>query len=600
MGTARRGTALVGGLVLAMLTGCGSGPSQALPTGASSPGRSPATESFSQADVQRAVDELASFGIETRVRPSDPAPITTVTGDPSPVRLLRLQVRNLALERAAGGGTLGADLDRLSAAAGGGPVSPLIAGWAASGPTPASKWAASLLGQGAPADSAARVFPTLALVAFVADASGGIRKTSDGPNSVVTAMLDGFRGAGVGEPALLTAATSSGFCGEVSAYLSAALNSIVDSNAAVPAWLKQLIDLYAPQYANDPGRLRRTIGALALMTYATSLARAWNVDVVPDPAAIAYGIVGEDPVEGDVQVSVATGNDVFAADVADCASLANAQMASIPVAGSSVIWDPSGLGVHATAQSAEAKLDENRAAGLTYETTAESKEIAENGDPVAAQMWVSASVDRAEMSALAATVKSILLGDASGTPAGPTVKALYQAMESTLNTVMRPSGFALIDVTYHTPKASPSPSESATPSAPASAVTGSAVTCALVSAADLQSVAGAASVKLLGEIEVAPGLADCEWQLNQNIVVAVNIASGPEGEGISGGLWAQYQTKPAVSGVGSEAHWDATQMHLMVKFGTGYASFAMVGPGVGDSRAAAISLAKLVVPKLGG
>jgi len=173
-------------------------------------------------------------------------------------------------------------------------------------------------------------------------------------------------------------------------------------------------------------------------------------------------------------------------------------------------------------------------------------------------------------------------------------------MESTLNTVMRPSGFALIDVTYHTPKASPSPSESAEPSAPASAVTGSAVTCALVSAADLQSVAGAASVKLLSEIEVAPGLADCEWQLNQDIVVAVNIATGPEGEGISGGLWAQYQAKPAVSGVGSEAHWDATLQHLMVKFDTGYAQFAMVGPGVNDSRAAAIGLAKLVVPKLGG
>ncbi len=598
MGTARRSTFLIGGLVIAMLMGCGTGPSRLLPTGTSSPRPSPATLSFSQADVQRAVDELASLGIETRVRPADPAPITAVTGAPSPVRLLRLQVRNLALERAAGGGTLGADLDRLSAAAGGGPVSPLLAGWVASASTPAAKWAASLLGQGAPANSAAHVFPTLALVAFVADASGSGSKTSDRPTGATLALLGGLRDAGSGAPARLAAATSSGFCGEVSAYLSAALNGIVDTNAGVPASLKQLIDVYAPQYENDPGLLRRTIGALALLTYATSLARTWSVDVVPDPAAIAYGVMGEDPVEGDVQVSVATGNDVFAAEVADCASLANAQLGSVPVAGSSVIWDPSGLGVHATAQSAEATLDEHRAAGLTYVTTTETKDLADNGDPLTAQMWVRASVDRAEMSALAAIVKAILLGEVAGTPAGPTVQALYQAMESTLNTVMRPSGFAVIDVTYHTPKSSPS--ESAATSAPASAAPTSAVTCSLVSAADLESVAGAASVKLLSEIEVAPGLADCEWQLNQNIVVAVNIATGPLGEGISGGLWAQYQTKPAVSGVGSEAHWDATLQHLMVKFGTGYAQFAVVGPGVGDSRAAAIGLAKLVVPKLGG
>jgi hypothetical protein len=65
-------------------------------------------------------------------------------------------------------------------------------------------------------------------------------------------------------------------------------------------------------------------------------------------------------------------------------------------------------------------------------------------------MWVNAWVDRAEMASLAAVVKSILLGEAGGTPAGSTAMALYQAMEPTLNLVMRPSGFAFVDVTYHT------------------------------------------------------------------------------------------------------------------------------------------------------
>ena len=593
----RLGTALVGGLVIAMLAACASSPPQALPTAASSLGRSPTTVSFSEADIQRAVDELASIGIETRVRPSDPAPITAVTGDPSPVHLLRLQVRNLALERAAGGGTRGADLDRLSAAAGGGQVTPLVAGWAASGTTLAAKWAASLLGPKAPADSAARVFPTLALVAFVSDARSASGRTSGGTTGGVSTILQGSTGGG-GERAFLTVATTSDFCTEVSSYLSAALNGIVDSKADVPATLKQLIDLYAPQYANDPGLLRRTIGALALMTYATSLARPWTVNVVPDPLAVAYGIEGQDPVEGDVQASVSAGKDVLAPEVAECASLANAQLASIPVAGSSVTWDPSGLGVHAKAQSAEAKLDENSAAGLTYETTSESKDVADNGDPVTVQMWVDASVDRSEMSALAAVVKSILTGDVAGTPAGSTVKTLYQAMEPTLNAVMRPSGFAVIDVTHHTPKAPASPT--AAPSAPASAALAAAVNCALVSAADLESVASAASVKLVSEAEPAPGLAVCEWQINPNGVGAVNIATGPMAEAVSARTWAQFKNEPAVSGVGDEAHWDATAQTLEVKFGTGYASFALFGPTVGDARAAAISLAKLVLPKLGG
>jgi hypothetical protein len=183
------------------------------------------------------------------------------------------------------------------------------------------------------------------------------------------------------------------------------------------------------------------------------------VSLVPDPAAVAYGIEGQDPVEGGVDLTVLSGADVFATDVADCASLAVAQLASVPVEGSMVVWDASGLDGHAQEAAAAPTLDDLGTAGLSYVMTTESQDNADNGDPVSAQMSVNAWVDRAEVAALAAVVKSILLGDAAGSPAGPTAKALYQAMEPKLNAVMRPSGFALIDVTYHQPKASPSPSQ---------------------------------------------------------------------------------------------------------------------------------------------
>jgi hypothetical protein len=431
----RSRTLLAGGLTLAILASCSSTPSPSGSSGASSPKPG---EAFTEADVQQAVDDLATLGMETRVRPSDSAPITAVTGNPSPVHLLRTQVRNLALERSGGGGTKAADLDALTAAGGGGPISALLAGWAATATTPGAKLGATLLGQGGPSDLAGKVFPTLALVEFIADVDGGSGTASSRPSNLLV--------------------TSGDYCSEISAYLSDALDGIVNSTADPPAWLAQLIDLYAPQYKDNAALLQKTIGALALLSYATSLARPWTVSLLPDPAAIAYGIEGQDPVGGEVDLTVLSGADVFGDDVADCASLADAQLASVPVEGSSVVWDSSGLGAHATDVAAQSQVDDLGVAALTYQTATESKDDADNGDPVSTQMSVNAWVDRAEMSQLAAVVKSILLG-AAGSPAGGTVQALYQAMEPTLNTVMRPSGFAVIDVTFHQPAASPSPSQ---------------------------------------------------------------------------------------------------------------------------------------------
>ena len=88
----------------------------------------------------------------------------------------------------------------MTAAGGGGPVSALIAGWAASATTPAATWAASLLG-GPSADPSDDVFPTLVLAAFLTDVSGGSGSVSSGA---------GYR-----------LVASSGYCAEVSAYLSA-------------------------------------------------------------------------------------------------------------------------------------------------------------------------------------------------------------------------------------------------------------------------------------------------------------------------------------------------------------------------------------------
>ena len=433
------------------------------------PAAAPSTEpgdqvlSVSSADVQRAIDGLASVGVETRVRPSDATSMAPVDTARSPVRLIRVQVRNMVLEQASGGGTRGSDLDAVTAAAGGGPVSALVAGWVEAQPTPAATWAASLLGPDRPPDPATAAFPTLALMAFVADATPVPASASGLGPPAISARPASRLDLGDETLALLAVASSSDLCAEVSAYLSAAIEDIVDADAQPPVWLRQLIDLYAPQYANDPALLRRTIGAIALLTYATSLARPWTVNLAPDPTAVTYGIEGGDPVEGDVVLTVSSGANLFADDVAECASLAEAELASLPIEGSSVVWDSAGLGGHAVEVTSTTMLDSDGSASLTYETATEAKEAADNGDPVTAQTTVRAWVDRAEMAQLASVVRSILLGEAAGTPAGETAKELYEAMEPALGAAMRPTGVASIDVTYHTTKASPSPNTSQQP-----------------------------------------------------------------------------------------------------------------------------------------
>jgi hypothetical protein len=69
--------------------------------------------------------------------------------------------------------------------------------------------------------------------------------------------------------------------------------------------------------------------------------------------------------------------------------------------------------------------------------------------------------------------------------------------------------------------------------------------------------------------------------------------------GFEAPVWARFQAMPAVSGVGTEAHWDAATGKLLVKVGAGYALFS-VSPNGSADETASTNLAKLVVPKLGG
>jgi hypothetical protein len=137
------------------------------------------------------------------------------------------------------------------------------------------------------------------------------------------------------------------------------------------------------------------------------------------------------------------------------------------------------------------------------------------------------------------------------------------------------------------------------PSAPAAGgVTGS--VCNLVSASDLQSLTGDTSATVISDLGAGTGDASCMWQLKPGVGAAiVEVWTGASAE-LEAPIWARFQTDPAVTGVGTEAHWDAATGKLLVKVGAGYALFSVGAANGSTDETASTNLAKLVVPKLGG
>jgi len=132
----------------------------------------------------------------------------------------------------------------------------------------------------------------------------------------------------------------------------------------------------------------------------------------------------------------------------------------------------------------------------------------------------------------------------------------------------------------------------------AGGVTGS--VCNLVSASDLQSLTGATSATVISDLGAGTGDASCMWQLKPGVGAAiVEVWTGASAE-LEAPIWARFQTDPAVTGVGAEAHWDAATGKLLVKVGAGYALFSVGAANGSTDETASTNLAKLVVPKLGG
>ncbi|MDQ3492746.1 MAG: hypothetical protein M3452_05745 [Chloroflexota bacterium] len=369
-----------------------------------------------------------------RMAPGEP-PLSEVSA-PSGVEFLRFQVRNMALEASAGGGSPGSDLDDVSAADGAAAISPLIAGWARTAGTPAAESALEMLGDIGATDPADLRIPMLVQALFLGDmVPGDSEATSSRPAGIRLAATNG---------------EGAEFCDQAATYLSGVLEGILDPGLPMaPDWLDDAIDLYAG-IESDPERLRRAVGAMALLVYATSISRPWVVLMSAAPLSVHY-IVDEselaDPSKS-VRVSVDQGEGSFADEVRGCAALAGASLDEVELEGTSVAFVAPGIVKHGTDIEGDLELDENGTATLAYQTKGETREAHDEGTPRSEIVVVWAVLERRDIDELKSLVQGLLTGGDLGV-AAPAVQAAYERLAPALEARLHPRGWQAVEVTWH-------------------------------------------------------------------------------------------------------------------------------------------------------
>jgi hypothetical protein len=410
--------------------------------------------------VNGAVSALAAGGVSVRTRPTEP-PLVAVAA-PSRIGLMRFQARNLALEAHEGAGTLGSDLDAYAADAGTQPLAPLIAGWLRTAQTEAARQARTVAPDVDPSDPQTMVVPGLVKMLFLADLLG--------PPPAGTYRA-GPQLAAVG--ALVAA--DDDFCGQVAAYLSGILGGALDPELALdPPWLAAAIAEFASIDA-DQAEMRKAAGALALLAFATSIARPWIATLSAAPNEVHY-VVGEgsltDPTKG-FYLFVNPGTGSIAEEASECADLAGADLAGeaesaeVPIA-----WDTLALQAHAVDIEGDLELEQFPGSAflsgvLEYETRSETEDAHRDGTLRTAVVPLTAIVERTEIRELETAVQQILTGGDLGATS-PTVAAEYARLRPVLQGMLYPRATANVTVTWHegpeeTPQPTPNPSDDPDP-----------------------------------------------------------------------------------------------------------------------------------------
>lgn len=436
-------------------------------------------EPFGDANVDAAIELLARSGIGTWEDPSAAGPIRPVDGAGSPVRLLRDQVRAMALEAWAAGGILGADLDELvDADPDLAPASWVLAGYAADVDTEGAQVARALMGEPDWGRPDQVVFPQLVLALFTSDvarermAEAGVASAPRLSGPAHAAVLADVRTA------------QAGLCTQAASFLDATLSRVFDAlrlgqsgggNILVTIWgfVVSLAERAARAIVRELTQpvldLIGKVASMAAMANAiVSVIRPWTVTVVGVPPVTAKGVGGSPGQPGALVVRVDLGGlDDWPALVKDCARVAGHPLPNLKPEGAPVTWSvaqyPGGLVAETARQS---RLDAAGQARLDYVTLVDDIPAPWRDEP--GQLATTVIVERPGLRQLRGIALDALFGQL-GRARGivePYLRPIIERLTARVGQLVSSRAFGPTTVIRHVPEATPEPDATPGPTAP--------------------------------------------------------------------------------------------------------------------------------------
>jgi len=324
--------------------------------------------------VKVAVATLSSSGVAVYETYESRAPIQTVAGVRSAMKVTRWQLTNMVNQADAGMGMLGSDLDRFAATAAPKdmpPFSYFIAAWLKNGGSPLATYAQRLMGTQTDYKHASKMtFPLLVMTLFVADIARM-------PAAKRTASLEDDTGweAWIAQPA-----AAAGICSTVTSFFESTVESVENAiKVSNPSTLGKIwntvVDLvvggieFIVRKALAPflSVIYGIIGGLVLITTVASSLQPWTVEMEENPESV---YLDEKSIEGKITAILHAPSVPWPSDLTDCAqALGGVDLTTINSKNAPVTWNTFGMFPDVASVTGKApKIDDKNRAELSYST----------------------------------------------------------------------------------------------------------------------------------------------------------------------------------------------------------------------------------------
>lgn len=320
--------------------------------------------------VDTAIATVATGGVAVYDSYAAKAPIATIAGPVSAMRLTRWMMRNMVGQAKSGMGMTGAALDafaRKPAAKGTPSFSAFLGAWLIRAQGPLATYAASFMPTNTNYRHTANiVFPTLVVTLFIADAA---RPAHPRPAT-------GFEW----ERLIAAPASAAGACSTVTDFVSGVVDDVTKAlqaggdgffatlwNIVVTTVINGVVSVIKVALAPVLNIIKTVASVLAMVTIITSSLQPWTVKVVADPQKLT---LLKTPIDGKF-VATVSGSDIpWPDDLKDCSkTLAGVDLDSLTSTDAPVSWETSGqIPEHANVVDKQQTVAADKTATLTYRT----------------------------------------------------------------------------------------------------------------------------------------------------------------------------------------------------------------------------------------